>query len=78
MKYTSSFVVFICAATIGLSLLVAAPEDATPYTFASRRQVNHIDHVNVRLEVNGDVLTKSGSVDTPERQEFDSCLRPRL
>ena len=57
------------------SSLHAAADDARTYTFVSQRQVGHIDHVNILLEASGDVLTKSGSGEKPERQEIGLTCR---
>ena len=47
---------------------LSADPDSQSYTLASRRQVDHIDHVNIALEASGDVLSRSNSGEKPQRQ----------
>ena len=75
MKYIPYSIVFICLAIVRPYPLLAASDDAATYTFASQRQVNHIDHVNILLEASGDVLTKSDSGEKPERAEVGLTCR---
>lgn len=74
MKYIPYYVVFVFAGFLS-SPLFAAPDDTTAYTLQSQRQLNHIDHVNILLEANGDLLTKSGTGETTERQEISLTCR---
>jgi len=57
------------------SPLPAALGDTETYTFVSQREVNHIDHVNILLEVSGDLLAKSGSDEKLNRQELGLTCR---
>ncbi len=75
MKYIPYYIAFIFGAGTSLSCLHAAPEDTETYTFASQRQVNHFDHVNILLEAIGDVLTKSGTDEKPSRQRVNLTCR---
>src|SRR5208282_4117031 len=75
MKYIAYCVMFSCLLLVQPAVLHAASDDAT-YTLVSQRQVGQIDHVNIVLKAKGDVLTKSGSGEKPDRQEIDlTCLR---
>ena len=65
MKYIHYYILLIYAAIPLPSPLHAAPDDAASYTFTSLRHNNHIDHVNIRLQASGDVLTKSQSGEEP-------------
>ena len=75
MKYISCHVMFVLLATAQSVSLLAAADDVQTYTFASGRQVGHIDHVNILLEVSGDILMKSGSSEKPDRQELGLTYR---
>ncbi len=75
MKYIPLYIMIVCVAIVRSSPLFAASDDAATYTFASQRQVNHIDHVNIVLELSGDVLTKAGSSEKPERVEVGLTCR---
>ncbi|MEI8372922.1 MAG: hypothetical protein WCJ35_08820 [Planctomycetota bacterium] len=75
MRYIRHCVVIICVAITRLSPLLAASDNTETYTFASQRQVGHIDHVNILLEASGDVLTKSGTSEKPERLEVGLTCR---
>ena len=75
MKYIAYYIAFLWLTVVRLSLLHAAEDNMTAYAFVSQRQVNHIDHVNIRLEANGDVLTKSDSSEKPERLEVGLTCR---
>ena len=78
MKYIPYYIVFVCVAIARPSPLHAAPDDTETYTFASQRQVNHIDHVNILLEASGDVLTKSGTRRETRAAGGGPHLPPRL
>ncbi len=75
MKHIPYCIMFLFVAIPPASPLHAAPDNSETYTFASRRQNNHIDHVNIRLEVSGDVLTKSQSGEKPQRLEVGLTCR---
>ena len=75
MKYIRYYFAFICAAIALPSPLHAAPDEAEAYTFTSQRQSKHIDHVNIRLEASGDVLTKSETGEKPDRLEVSLTCR---
>ena len=75
MKYIPYCITICFLASALPSSLGAADDDARAYTFASQRQVGHIDHVNILLEVSGDILVKSGSDEKPERQELGLTYR---
>ena len=73
MKYISYCLVFVCMATSRQSLLLA--DDLQTYTFASQRKVGHVDHVNILLELSGDVLEKSGTSEKPEHSKVSLTCR---
>ncbi len=75
VKYIPSYIAFICVVIARQSALVASPADTATNTFVSQRQVGHIDHVNILLELSGDVLTKSGTSEKPERLEVGLTCR---
>ena len=75
MKYIHYYIVFSFVAMAGTSPLSAATDVPETYTFTSHRQNNHIDHVNTRLEADGDVLAKSGSDEKPERLKVGLTCR---
>ena len=75
MKYIPNCVVYYSLAVALPSLLRAAPDDTKTYTFASQRQVGHLDHVNIVLEASGDVLVKSDTGEKPNREEVGISYR---
>jgi hypothetical protein len=76
MKSIPYYIMFAFFAVAGLASLHAASSDPESYTFASQRQVGQVDHVNIRLEASGDLLTKSGTDEKVERQEVGlNCRR---
>ena len=75
MKYIHYCITFCFLATAPHFSIYAASEDAKTLAIASRRQVGDIDHVNILLEVSGDLLVKSGSDEKPERQELGLSFR---
>jgi hypothetical protein len=55
---------------------MAASDASEAYSLTSQRQVGSLDHVNIQLEAVGDLLTKSGTDEKPQRQDVGlSCLR---
>jgi len=75
MKYIPHHVALYFFAIALPSLLLAANDDPQTYTFASRRQVGHIDQVKIVLELSGDVLMKSVADGKTERQELGLTYR---
>jgi hypothetical protein len=75
MKYIRFLVAFVCVIISRHFPLLAAADDTTTYTFACRREVGNIDHVNILLELSGDVLTKAGTSERPERSPVTLTCR---
>ena len=75
MKYITYFIAFSLVAFARSAPLHAAPDEAETYSFASQRHINHTDHVNIRLEASGDVLTKSETSEKPNRQKVGLTYR---
>jgi hypothetical protein len=76
VKYIYYYVTFVCLVFVRSLPLDAASDDSGAYAFASQRQIGSLDHVNIKLEAVGDLLTKSGSAEKVERQKVHlSCLR---
>ena len=75
MKYIAFVLVFVCAVVASPFVLLATANDEQTYTFESQRRVGQVDHVNIVLEVGGDILTKSGTDEKPQRQELGLTYR---
>jgi len=75
MKYIHYCIEVVFLASLPSSPVYATPADTESYTFTSQRQVGHVDHVNILLQVSGDVLMKAGSDEKPSRQEVGLTYR---
>jgi len=76
MRY---FIAFILLVTAFQSHLLPAADEPPSYEFHCMRKIGQLDHANVQLDANGDLLVKSttgSGQEKPQRQEVGlSCRR---
>ena len=75
MRYIRNYVAFVLGVVPLAAPCLLHADPAESYAIASNRQVDSIDHVNILVEANGDVLSRPSSGEKVERQTVSLTCR---